>query len=331
VDRAGADLEGKNLVDLFPEIRQTETFQAYQRVQQSGEGEQVEGEMGNREIRASVYHTPQGILAIADDITTEKQALVERENLLAEAQALYQVSQLITGAQNVSEVLAAVLRYTRRLDLDRCLVALLDDPGAPPSERQVEVAAVWDAQGHESAFLGNRFSPVHIPLIGRIGLDDRILVPDFATAENVDERTRATFKYLGVGAAAIIPLTVGSRLLGWLLAETVGRSRDFSPQEIYALQSIAGQTAVAIQNLQQVETIRARARREQILREITTRVRASTDPDTVMRTAVRELGAAFGRPAFIRLGSAEPLAQVPALPGEGDGRNGRDVPVEGGE
>ena len=50
-----------------------------------------------------------------------------------------------------------------------------------------------------------------------------------------------------------------------------------------------------------------RARREQILREITTRVRGFTDPEAIVRAAVRELGTALGRPTFVRLGSAEEL------------------------
>jgi len=44
---------------------------------------------------------------------------------------------------------------------------------------------------------------------------------------------------------------------------------------------------------------------KRILREVTTRVRASVDADTILRTAVRELGNALGREAFIRLNTAE--------------------------
>lgn len=60
--------------------------------------------------------------------------------------------------------------------------------------------------------------------------------------------------------------------------------------------------------LRQLGEIQARARREQALREIAARVRSFTDPDAVARAAARELGAALGRPAFIRLGSADELA-----------------------
>ena len=55
----------------------------------------------------------------------------------------------------------------------------------------------------------------------------------------------------------------------------------------------------------------SRARREQILREITSRVRATNDPDMIIRTAVRELGEALNMSTFIRMGSADNLAQKP--------------------
>jgi hypothetical protein len=41
------------------------------------------------------------------------------------------------------------------------------------------------------------------------------------------------------------------------------------------------------------------------LREITASVRNSTEPDVIMRSAIRELGTALGRRTFIRLGDAE--------------------------
>jgi hypothetical protein len=86
---------------------------------------------------------------------------------------------------------------------------------------------------------------------------------------------------------------------------------EFPESEVRRLAALAGQAAVIIQNLRQLTETQARARREQILREITARVRGFTDPDTLARAAVRELGTALGRPVFVRLGSAAELSQRP--------------------
>ena len=71
--------------------------------------------------------------------------------------------------------------------------------------------------------------------------------------------------------------------------------------------TLAAQVAVALQNARSYEQTQARAKHEQILRQITARVRGSTNPDAIVRTAVRELGVALDRPTFIRLGKTDQL------------------------
>jgi len=68
-----------------------------------------------------------------------------------------------------------------------------------------------------------------------------------------------------------------------------------------------------------------------VLREITAQVRASTNADTIMRTAVRELGSALDRPTFIRLAQPPARTSLPdasrqSLAGDGDHDHAREVP-----
>jgi GAF domain-containing protein len=53
------------------------------------------------------------------------------------------------------------------------------------------------------------------------------------------------------------------------------------------------------------EQVQARAYREQLLREVTARIRSAADADTIMQLAAKEVGRALGRPAFIYLGNSE--------------------------
>jgi GAF domain-containing protein len=69
-----------------------------------------------------------------------------------------------------------------------------------------------------------------------------------------------------------------------------------------------------------------------VLRELTARVRSSSDPDTIVRTTVRELGMALGRRTFIRLGDAEQLIKPPAsLETVPASENGSGTGSEGGQ
>jgi hypothetical protein len=52
--------------------------------------------------------------------------------------------------------------------------------------------------------------------------------------------------------------------------------------------------ALALENARLLEETQQRARRDRLIADITARVRSSRDPETILRTAVRELGAALG-------------------------------------
>lgn len=58
---------------------------------------------------------------------------------------------------------------------------------------------------------------------------------------------------------------------------------------------------LSIQTEQALATTQKLAQREQALRQITSAVRSSTDPATILRTAVRELGQLLGRKTLVRM------------------------------
>ncbi len=123
-----------------------------------------------------------------------------------------------------------------------------------------------------------------------------------------------------------MPVKLRDRVMGVI---EVGYDKEakanIAEQEVQLLAAFVDQAASALQIVRQLETTQFRARHEQVLREITTRVRASTDPEAIMRAAVRELGTALGRPAFVRLGSAQQLARD-----DGNGQD-QDAAQRGGE
>lgn len=98
-----------------------------------------------------------------------------------------------------------------------------------------------------------------------------------------------------------VPLVVGDQVQGLLVVQDYQTSQAFNEADREMLTAIAGQASIAIQNARLFEELETRARHEQVLRQITARVRSSTDPETIVRTAVRELGKALGRRTFARL------------------------------
>jgi GAF domain-containing protein len=128
-----------------------------------------------------------------------------------------------------------------------------------------------------------------------------------------------------------VPLRVGLETIGTLSIQSY-QINAYNRDTVQLVSNVANQVAIAIQNARLFEQTQRAARREQTLREITSRVRNSTDPDAIARTAIRELGLALGRQTFIRLGDAEQLGR-PAqadqdMPASG---NGHTAGLEGGQ
>jgi len=98
----------------------------------------------------------------------------------------------------------------------------------------------------------------------------------------------------GTGEATlVVPISLRGETLGALgLHETEDR-RQWTDDEIALIESVADQMALAIENARLLDETRRRAERERLTADISTQVRASTEVDTILRTAIRELGRAL--------------------------------------
>jgi len=108
-----------------------------------------------------------------------------------------------------------------------------------------------------------------------------------------------------------IPLVAQDKAFGYASLHMSQVGRELNSDEMRLATTILTQVSIVVQNAQLFEQTRARARREQLLREITAHVRGSTNPDAIMRTAVRDIGQAFGVKSFIRIGNAADLGNPP--------------------
>ena len=96
--------------------------------------------------------------------------------------------------------------------------------------------------------------------------------------------------------------------------ETIGKFaiQGLSGDDLASLALAADVTerlSAHLENLRLSEQTRTRAEHEQALRQITSAVRGSTDPTTILRTAVRELGTLLGRKTLIRVTTSEQASQ----------------------
>jgi PAS domain S-box-containing protein len=111
-------------------------------------------------------------------------------------------------------------------------------------------------------------------------------------------------------AAVVAPIKLRGEVIGALGLHEMDGGRRWTDDEVALIESVADQIALAIENVRLLEETQRRAQRERLVADITAKVRSSSDMETILRTAVRELGAALGTDrAFIRLGAGTRSAE----------------------
>ncbi|MGB9777654.1 MAG: GAF domain-containing protein, partial [Anaerolineae bacterium] len=137
-----------------------------------------------------------------------------------------------------------------------------------------------------------------------VGRRYRRLVP-----ESAEELTEEARRALSEGRSVLQPLREegDGRVTGTLLAvpmklrgQVIGAlnlrfaAPEVPPEAVQMVEAIADRLALALENARLLEETRRHAERDRRIAEITAKVRASMDPETILRTAARELGAALG-------------------------------------
>jgi PAS domain S-box-containing protein len=258
-----------------------------------------------------------GVLGYVRDIT-------RHEELLAETRALYEVGRVLSRTGSTDEMLDQIFKTLNENGIaltasNMTLTAVeVNEAGEPEWGENI---AVRGPGGVEiSAMVGIRY-PLKALSFTRLWLEaptEPVMVSDAASDERLDEGTRAAYLQAGLSASITLPLSVAGRWVG-LLTLGWNEAQQFSERETRVYRALMGQLAIILDNRRlfaQTESALAqaqsRALREQLLREVTARIRSGADVDTIMRTAAREVGRALGRPAFVQLGNGNnrPEAQV---------------------
>ncbi|MFN8453495.1 MAG: GAF domain-containing protein [Anaerolineae bacterium] len=270
---------------------------------------EVIGALGADSTETKHEFTPREVTlvrAVADQlgIAIENQRLfAETQATLVETEQLYKAGRRIVAAANIQEMVTAIAEVKLVPIINRVLIFLPERNVQGQIEAMV-VAANWHSgQGTPPTPVGRRY-PITIPGIDLMLTQEALFFDDAQDDKRLTGPVQEIMRQQNISAIAYLPLRVGERHVGAILLEAE-EVYEFTTREIQPYLSLASQVAVAIENRRLLEEAQIRARREQMLREVTTRVRNAVDAETIMRTAVQEVGRTLGRPAFIYLGNGE--------------------------
>ncbi len=221
-----------------------------------------------------------------------KQAQEEAEERLQETIALQQLSQGLSGTLRVDEILDIFFKASMRvLEFEYILYSQSDGQRV----RAIDGRGISDHHLRQTVrTLDSDDIMADIIRTGNTeiitGWDDRFN-KELYDAEGHADWTRI-----------FIPVTLRQENIGLVEAGFKHKRREIGETQVRLLRAFIDQTVLALDNAQRYEASQRIARREALIKEITTKVRASTDIDTIMRTTVREIQAAVpGKQAYINL------------------------------
>lgn len=128
------------------------------------------------------------------------------------------------------------------------------------------------------------------PLLARLFSGNVIDVPD---TNHSDPIVRAMSVRLGVRAMALAPISYKGHTVATIALEQFDNPRVFSKDEIKLLELVTEQTAVALYQAELYREAQDAARRDALIRKISSAIHCSLDSEAVLRAIVDELGVAM--------------------------------------
>jgi PAS domain S-box-containing protein len=130
-----------------------------------------------------------------------------------------------------------------------------------------------------------------------------VIVFDCAASALVSKRL---VEAVGAKSGAFVPLIVGERIIGVLVAAPTSAKRAFSSVEVTLMQSLASEAALALERERSAGALDEALARERLVSDISRQVRSVEGLGDGTRIAVTEVGRALGASrCFIRLGQPD--------------------------
>ena len=101
-----------------------------------------------------------------------------------------------------------------------------------------------------------------------------------------------------------VPVKIRDRVVGIIHLETTDEKRRWTEDDIALVQAVSERAALAIENASLFEATERRARQEQVVAEVTTRIGESNNMERILKTTIQELGRTLGATrTYIQLGT----------------------------
>jgi len=220
-------------------------------------------------------------------VAIENARRISEEAALLEATSpIYRASRRLTMAMSAEEVVEVIADLVRETGVDGCIVALAEPYGAEEPE-MFHFVSSWRRDRESPIRPGTRL-PVSAFHMRPEALQNLWMETSVATADRFSKEEKVFFRRAGVQSVAHIPLRIGDRQLGFVVAYRV-MPGGFADGALRLYEALSDQASVALERVWLLEITRQRAEEEAALRAIGDRIARAVDVETVLYSAAEGL------------------------------------------
>lgn len=221
----------------------------------------------------------------------------ELRNSLAEAETLYRASRAIGEALSIEEVLKGAGQLALSLNMAMCTITRFNkfDTAGVPIEGDLYSIQIQ----RDKLLTSPPFNDIEIwdKEAARQSVTNPKMIIIYRDTENLDENISSAMKSYMRGmklrGGILLGLHARGKPIGLLSYYSMRPLSNVSANYIRQMRTVADQVVTAIENQQLLLEAQSRAKREQLSREISTKLSGSVDVNIILQTALRELSIAL--------------------------------------
>jgi GAF domain-containing protein len=138
----------------------------------------------------------------------------------------------------------------------------------------------WNRLPEQQKLLGYRYN-----VTGATPLKELVTITESDSGKNKGQQTGT--------AQAIVPIALRGETIGTLVVQSPS-GKPWSDDQFDLIRAVAERVALSAENARLFEETTARAEREKLVSDITSKIRSHTDPQSMIQTAIDELRSALG-------------------------------------
>jgi GAF domain-containing protein len=229
----------------------------------------------------------------------------ETQTTLDETAKLYEASRRLASADNLQEVIAAVVESVPNAALNRAVIMMVERDASDEITGGEIIANWYSGHGNAPAPIGTCYPGEAFRVAQVLLSKEPVFLNDLLNDARINPFAAQIFSQQKVRALAVLPLWFSGRPFGMLILQAE-QPQAFAPEVIRPYLSLTQQMAVSIENLRLIEQTRHSlaqaqqlAQREQIVSDVAERLHKAADVRRIMRLAAQEAQRVTGSPRVV--------------------------------